>query len=91
MTKVRSAAASRHPQDTGTAIEGLEAVAPCELGNPIGLLIFSCEHAYVRGKHIWQRIKAPPAAIEFQKILDHPLSARYGIIGAPAYPQPDRP
>ncbi len=91
MTKVRGAAAALHTQDTGKAIQGLEVAAPYELGKTLlgsDLLLRSrlCE-----GKHIWQRIKASPAAIEFQKILDHPLSARYEIIGAPAYSQLGRP
>jgi len=55
-----------------SAIEGLEAAAPYELGQGFGQINYSCLYpAYIRGQAYLAGGQGPAAAAEFQKILDH--------------------
>jgi eukaryotic-like serine/threonine-protein kinase len=76
------AAAALRSSDTGKAIEMLAAAAPYELG--IG---FSLYPVYFRGEAYLAAKQGSAAAVEFQKILDHPGVVANEIIGALAHLQ----
>jgi tetratricopeptide (TPR) repeat protein len=65
--------------DTGKAIEALAAIAPYELaGDP------ATSPAYERGEVLLAAHQGAAAAVQFQKILDHPGVARNFVAGAMA-------
>ena len=76
------AAASLRSSNTGKAIEMLAAAAPYELG--VG---FSLYPVYLRGEAYLAAKQGSAAAVEFQKILDHPGVVANEIIGALAHLQ----
>jgi eukaryotic-like serine/threonine-protein kinase len=76
------AAASLRSSNTGKAIEMLAAAAPYELG--VG---FSLYPVYLRGEAYLAAEQGSAAAVEFQKILDHPGVVANEIIGALAHLQ----
>jgi len=76
------AAASFRSSNTGKAIEMLAAAAPYELG--VG---FSLYPVYLRGEAYLAAKQGSAAAVEFQKILDHPGVVANEIIGALAHLQ----
>jgi eukaryotic-like serine/threonine-protein kinase len=76
------AAASLRSSNTGKAIEMLAAAAPYELG--VG---FSLYPVYLRGEACLAAKQGSAAAVEFQKILDHPGVVANEIIGALAHLQ----
>src|SRR2546425_2931922 len=78
---IRAAAALRG-RDTGKAIEALAAAAPYELG--VG---FSLYPVYLRGEAYLAAKRGTAAAVEFQKILDHPGVVANELIGALAHLQ----
>src|SRR5207245_7103382 len=76
------AAAALRGRDTGKAIEALAAAAPYELG--VG---FSLYPVYLRGEVYLAAKQGTAAAVEFQKILDHPGVVANELIGALAHLQ----
>src|SRR5947208_1185533 len=76
------AAAALRGSDTGKAIEALAAAVPYELG--VG---FSLYPVYPRGEAYLAAKQGTAAAVEFQKILDHPGVVANELIGALAHLQ----
>jgi len=76
------AAAALRGSDTGKAIEALAAAVPYELG--VG---FSLYPVYLRGEAYLAAKQGTAAAVEFQKILDHPGVVANELIGALAHLQ----
>ena len=76
------AAAALRGSDTGKAIEALAAAVPYELG--VG---FSLYPVYLRGEEYLAAKQGTAAAVEFQKILDHPGGVANELIGALAHLQ----
>ena len=76
------AAAALRGSDTGKAIEALAAAVPYELG--VG---FSLYPVYLRGEEYLAAKQGTAAAVEFQKILDHPGVVANELIGALAHLQ----
>ena len=74
------AAAALRGSDTGKAIEALAAAVPYELG--VG---FSLYPVYLRGEVYLAAKQGTAAAVEFQKILDHPGVVANELIGALAH------
>ncbi|MBZ5532702.1 MAG: winged helix-turn-helix domain-containing protein [Acidobacteriia bacterium] len=68
--------------DYGKAIEVLVAAAPHELGGNNQSLNFVLYPVYLRGKAYLAGKQGTAAAVEFQKILDHPGVVRSEPIGA---------
>jgi hypothetical protein len=58
------------------AIETLVPVAPYELGSPVGSFNYALYPVYLRGEAYLAAHQGSAAAIEFQKVLDHP-----GVVG----------
>jgi eukaryotic-like serine/threonine-protein kinase len=67
------------------AIEALDAASPYELGGPPVPLTFSLHPAYLRGIAYLVAKQGTAAAVEFQKILDHPGVVLNEPIGALAH------
>jgi eukaryotic-like serine/threonine-protein kinase len=74
------AAAALRASDTGKAIEALVAAAPYELG--VGSSLYP---VYLRGEVYLAAKQGTAAAVEFQKILDHPGVVANELIGALAH------
>src|SRR5262249_52409882 len=64
--------------NAGKAIEALAPVAPYELGN-VGVPLYP---VYLRGEAYLAAHQGSAAAVEFQKILDHPAIVSNETIGA---------
>ncbi len=71
--------------DTGKAVEALAAAEPYELGQGTNVLRFYLYPVYLRGEAYLAAKQGSAAAVEFQKILDHPGVVVNGPIGALAH------
>jgi tetratricopeptide (TPR) repeat protein len=83
---IRAQLALNH-RDPAHAIKELDAGAPFELGNPspyqtFPFALYTC---YLRGNALLASNKGKEAAVEFQKILDHPGIVISEPIGALAH------
>jgi len=67
------------------AIEALVPVAPYELGTAVGSFNYALYPVYLRGEAYLAAHQGSAAAIEFQKILDHPSIVGNEPIGALAH------
>jgi len=72
---IRAAIALRSG-DAGEAVRALSAAAPYELGHANSAFTFALYPIYLRGEAYLANKQGPAAAVEFQKILDHP-----GVVG----------
>lgn len=54
------------------AVEILQAASPYDLGAPSGVVMMALYPVYVRGEAYLAEHKGQEAAVEFQRILDHP-------------------
>jgi len=81
------AAALLRRSNAGKATETLAAAAPYELGSIVETLNFVLYPVYLRGEAYLATNQGNAAAVEFQKILDHPGIARSELIGALAHLQ----
>lgn len=68
--------------DRGQTTEGVVAPLAYELGGNLGVVHFVLYPAYIRGKSYLAAKQGPAAAVEFQKILDHPGLVRNEPIAA---------
>ena len=68
--------------DAGKAVDALAAAAPYELGQCAYLPLYP---VYLRGEAYLSGKQGAAAAVEFQKILDHPGVVVNGLIGALAH------
>jgi len=73
------------PQEAGMAVAALGAAAPYELGNPSVSLNFFLYPAYLRGEAYLEARQGTEAAVEFQKILNHPGVALNELIASLAH------
>ena len=71
--------------DTGKAVEALAAAEPYELGQGTNVFHFYLYPVYLRGEAYLAAKQGSAAAVEFQKILDHPGVVVNGPIGALAH------
>jgi eukaryotic-like serine/threonine-protein kinase len=69
----------------GKAIEALASAAPYELGSPAQSLIYALYPVYLRGEAYLAEHQGSAAAVEFQKILDHPGVVQNEPIGGLAH------
>jgi hypothetical protein len=73
--------------DARKATETLAATTPYELGGNLEILTFVLYPVYLRGEAYLAAKQGTAAAVEFQKILDHPGVVRNEPIGALAHLQ----
>ena len=71
--------------DAGKAVEALAAAAPYELGQHEQCFTFALYTVYLRGEAYLAAKQGAAAAVEFQKILDHPGVVINDPIGALAH------
>jgi serine/threonine protein kinase/Flp pilus assembly protein TadD len=67
------------------AIADLQPASPYELGNAAGTIELNLYPVYVRGSAYLAAHQGAQAAVEFQKILDHPGVAQNEVIGSLAH------
>jgi eukaryotic-like serine/threonine-protein kinase len=79
------AAAALQGGSASKAIEALIPVAPYELGSAVGSFNYALYPVYLRGEAYLVAHQGSAAAVEFQKILDHPGVAQNEPIGALAH------
>jgi serine/threonine protein kinase/Tfp pilus assembly protein PilF len=83
-----SIALSQHAPDR--AIIALEPALPYELGNPTPEIAGTLHPPYLRGLAYLEQKNGAAAAVEFQKILDHPGIVQNFVFGALAHLQMGR-
>jgi hypothetical protein len=69
----------------GDSIDLLQAAAPYELRQPLQIGPATLYPVYVRGEAYLQLGQASLAALEFQKLLDHPGCVKNYVLGALAH------